>query len=97
MENNYTTFNMDPDGNIRFYGVYRATVVGNIDNEGKGRLSLIIPQINGSGTVEDVPGVFTADVTAPVPGTLIPDLGKNVWVIFENGETEYPVWIGVKL
>ncbi|CAB4152672.1 hypothetical protein UFOVP621_22 [uncultured Caudovirales phage] len=97
MHSNYTTFNMDPEGNTRFYGVYRATVVDNIDGEDKGRLSLVIPQINGSETIDNVPGAFSADVSIPVSETLIPDLGTSVWVMFENGETEYPVWIGIRL
>lgn len=97
MNNNYTDFNMDPEGNTRFYGIYRATVVGNVDTERKGRLSLVIPQINGFSAIDSVPGIFPANVAAPVSATLIPALGKNVWVMFENGETEYPVWIGIKL
>jgi hypothetical protein len=88
---------MDPEGNIRFYGLYKATVTNNVDIENKGRLSLVIPQINGSNYIDLVPGVFTANVGTPVSSALIPNIGTTVWVMFENGETEYPVWIGVNL
>lgn len=75
----------------RYYSEYRAYVVNNEDPKKEGRLQLLIP-----GIVDD-----ESEYWAPSSGTFagqgygwhfIPPIGSLVWVSFENGSAEFPVW-----
>jgi uncharacterized protein involved in type VI secretion and phage assembly len=79
----------------RFYGKYRGLVADNADPEQLGRLRLRVPSVTG-------PDVVTGWATACVPyggaadqGMLfIPEPGAGVWVEFEEGDLEFPIWVG---
>jgi uncharacterized protein involved in type VI secretion and phage assembly len=79
----------------RFFGKYRGLVVDNADPERLGRLRLRVPSVTG-------PDVVTGWATACVPyggaagqGMLmVPDVGAGVWVEFEEGDLEFPIWVG---
>jgi uncharacterized protein involved in type VI secretion and phage assembly len=79
----------------RFFGKYRGLVVDNADPAHLGRLRVRIPSLLG-------PDVVTGWATPCVPfggsaaqGLLfIPDAGAGVWVEFEEGDLEFPVWVG---
>jgi uncharacterized protein involved in type VI secretion and phage assembly len=79
----------------RFYGKYRGFVVDNADPEQLGRLKLQIPSVLG----EDV---LTGWALPCVPyggdanqGFLfIPEKGAGIWVEFEEGDLEFPIWVG---
>jgi uncharacterized protein involved in type VI secretion and phage assembly len=79
----------------RFYGKYRAFVSDNADPEHRGRLRLRIPSVLGKDVVSG-----WALPCAPYGGAanqgffFIPDKGAGVWVEFEAGLLEYPVWVG---
>jgi hypothetical protein len=79
----------------RFYGKYRAFVSDNADPEHRGRLRLRIPSVLGKDVVSG-----WALPCAPYGGTadqgffFIPDKDAGVWVEFEAGLLEYPVWVG---
>ena len=87
---------MTDSNNGRFYGKYRATVVNNIDPENRGRLQLTIPDVLGL-----VPSTW-AECCAPfsgLPGAAagifaIPPIGAAVWVEFEQGDQDRPIWTG---
>ena len=77
-----------------FYGKYRGVVVSNQDPEKLGRLKVNVPQISGKNIMEtwawpcglvggDDFGVF-----------FIPPKGASVWVSFENGDPNHPIWEG---
>jgi len=68
-------------------GAYRAMVINNQDPLGKKRLMVQIPAVNGTNQVWASPSL--ADTNMPVP-----PVGAGVWVIFKQGEADYPVWIG---
>jgi uncharacterized protein involved in type VI secretion and phage assembly len=78
----------------RFYGKYRALVVDNADPDRRGRLRLLVPSV--------LAGVTSgwALPCAPYGGSdgqgffFIPERGDGVWVEFEAGLLEYPVWVG---
>jgi uncharacterized protein involved in type VI secretion and phage assembly len=79
----------------RFYGKYRGLVVDNHDPESLGRLTLRVPSVLG-------PKVVTGWALPCVPygGDLnqgflcIPEPGAGVWVEFEEGDLEFPIWVG---
>lgn len=75
-----------------FYGIYRGFVADNEDPEFLGRLKLKVPQIYG----DDVPdywawskGIYAGN---QVGFFAIPDVDDGVWVSFENGDPNFPVW-----
>ncbi len=79
----------------RFYGKYRGLVVDNDDPEGLGRLTVRVPSVLGS---EVVTG--WAMPCVPYGGDqnqgflCIPEPGAGVWVEFEEGDLEFPIWVG---
>ncbi|TQV82479.1 baseplate assembly protein [Exilibacterium tricleocarpae] len=80
----------------QFLGKYRATVFNNIDLEYRGRLQLTIPDVLGLS-----PSTW-AECCAPfsgLPGTTagifaVPPIGAAVWVEFEQGDPNRPIWTG---
>jgi uncharacterized protein involved in type VI secretion and phage assembly len=79
----------------RFYGKYRAVVVDNADPENRGRLRLRIPAVLGNEVVSG-----WALPCLPYGGAanqgffFIPENEASVWVEFEAGDPDYPVWVG---
>ena len=76
-----------------FFGKFRGTVVNNIDPEQIGRVQALVPAVLGllpsSWAMPCVPvagvnmGVFT-----------VPPIGAGVWIEFERGDPDYPIWTG---
>lgn len=84
-----TTLNIVPK---RYYGKYRGKVIDNIDPLFLGRLIPIVPAIS------DVPLTWALPCT-PYAGLqvglyAIPPIGANVWIEFEAGDPEHPIWTG---
>lgn len=77
----------------KFYGVYRATVLDNIDPLRLGRIIVEVPDV-GSVT----PSTFVnpcVPMAGPQQGTfMVPQIGADVWVQFEAGDPDRPVWVG---
>lgn len=78
---------------IRYYGKYRGTVVNNVDPMQLGRLQVTVPDVTGL-----VPGTW-ANPCLPVAGMQmgffsVPMPGAGVYVEFEQGDPDYPVWVG---
>jgi uncharacterized protein involved in type VI secretion and phage assembly len=77
----------------KFFGIYRATVVQNIDPMQLGRIMVTVTDAGGptpsSWAMPCVPmagkqmGVF-----------MIPQIGSGVWIQFEAGDPDLPVWTG---
>jgi len=82
----------------RFLGKYRATVVDNVDPEQRGRLQLSIPDVFGP-----IPSTWAeacvplAGPTGPAMGVyFVPPIGAGVWAEFEQGDLNYPIWVGCR-
>lgn len=77
----------------KFFGKYRGKVETNEDPLGLGRLQVSVPAVLGEGTRA------WAMPCVPYAGNgvglfLIPPVGGNLWVEFEAGETDFPIWVG---
>jgi hypothetical protein len=81
----------EPPVTKRHWGKYRGTVAENLDPLACGRLLVIVP---GIVTVPNwaLPCVPLTDLAA---GTFMrPRIGANVWVEFERGDPDKPIWVG---
>lgn len=76
----------------RFFGKYRGEVVTNNDPDRRGRLEVLVPNVMGAQAVWALPCVPYA---GPSEGLFaMPPVGAKVWVEFEVGDTNFPVWTG---
>ena len=84
--------------NQKYYGKYRGTVLNNVDPGLRGRLMLTVPDVLGpipSSWAEPV--VPLAGPTGPPMGVyFVPPIGAGVWVEFEAGNPDYPIWAGCR-
>jgi hypothetical protein len=77
----------------KYYGIYRATVLNNIDPMLLGRINVSVPDVGGV-----TPSTFV-NPCVPMAGKqqgtfMVPQLGASVWVQFEAGDPDKPVWMG---
>ena len=77
----------------KYYGKYRATVINNIDPMQIGRIQAIVPDVS-----RVLPSSW-AMPCAPVAGLqmgiyTVPVIGSGVWIEFEHGDPDYPIWVG---
>jgi hypothetical protein len=82
----------------KFFGKYRGTVINNIDPMMEGRLMLEVPDVLSlSPSSWALPCVPLAGPTGPPMGVyLVPPIGAGVWVEFEKGDPDYPIWVGCR-
>ena len=81
------------DEKQEYFGKYRGVVMNNIDPEQRGRIQAM---------VADVPTLFPptwAMPCLPVAGIqngffTVPPIGAGVWIEFEQGDPDYPIWVG---
>ena len=77
----------------KFFGKYRGTVLNNVDPLQEGRIQVIVPDVSAiapsSWAVPCVPlaGIQNGFYTVPI-------VGSGVWVEFEQGDPDYPIWVG---
>jgi uncharacterized protein involved in type VI secretion and phage assembly len=77
----------------QFFGKYRGKVENNIDPLQLGRVQVSVPAVLGEGRMS------WAMPCVPFAGNgvglfLVPPTGANVWVEFEGGNPDYPIWSG---
>lgn len=82
----------------KYWGKYRGTVVNNIDPEQRGRLQVLVPDVNSIvPTTFAEPCVPLAGPTGPPMGVyMVPPIGAGVWVEFEHGDPDKPIWVGCR-
>lgn len=76
-----------------FLSKYRGTVENNIDPMQLGRIQVSVPSVLGEGRMS------WAMPCVPYAGSgvgffAIPPVGANIWVEFEGGNPDYPIWSG---
>ena len=77
----------------KYYGKYRGTVVQNVDPEQIGRIQAMVPDVSGL-----LPSSW-AMPCVPIAGKqsgvyVVPQIGAGVWIEFEQGDPDYPIWSG---
>lgn len=77
----------------KYYGKYRGTVLQNIDPMQMGRIQVIVPDVSAV-----LPSSW-AMPCVPIAGKqmgsyFVPQIGSGVWVEFEQGDPDYPIWTG---
>jgi len=82
-----------PDGQPQFFGKYRGTVTDNQDPMMTGRIRARVPDVLG----DQESG--WALPCAPFGGQgvgffALPVVGAGVWIEFEHGDPDYPIWTG---
>lgn len=75
------------------WGKYRGRVLNNIDPLGLGRIMAEVPEVFGLGvTGWALPAFPFAGLNHGL--ILIPEIGDSVWIEFEHGDPNYPIWTG---
>ncbi len=77
----------------KYYGKYRGTVMQNIDPMNIGRIMVQVPDVSNV-----IPSTW-AMPCFPFAGIqngffAVPAIGSGVWVEFEQGNPDYPIWSG---
>ena len=77
----------------RYFGKYRGTVLNNVDPMMIGRIMAIVPDV--SSVVPTSWAMPCFPMAGIQTGTIaVPPIGAGVWVEFERGDPDYPVWTG---
>ena len=76
-----------------YYGKYRGTVLNNVDPMQMGRIMVQVPDVSNV-----LPSTW-AMPCLPFAGIqsgfyAVPDIGSGVWIEFEQGDPDYPIWVG---
>jgi uncharacterized protein involved in type VI secretion and phage assembly len=77
----------------RYWGKYRGVVLNNVDPMQMGRLMVQVPDVTSV-----IPGTW-AMPCVPVAGiqngmVALPMIGSGVWIEYEQGDPDYPIWVG---
>ncbi len=82
----------------QYWGKYQGTVFNNVDPELRGRIQAIVPDISSV-----IPTTFAeacvplAGPTGPPMGVyMVPPIGAGVWIEFEHGDPNKPIWTGCR-
>lgn len=77
----------------KFLGKYRGTVESTADPEFIGKIRVFVPDVFGPGIAHwAMPCVPAAGLNSGI--LALPTPGAGVWVEFEQGDKDYPIWVG---
>lgn len=77
----------------RYYGIYRGTVFNNVDPMQIGRIMAIVPDVGG--ITPSTWAMPCLPITGKQMGSFMtPQIGATVWLQFEGGDPDRPVWTG---
>jgi hypothetical protein len=77
----------------RHYGKFRGVVANNIDPMQMGRIQVQVPDVLGP-TISSW-AMPCMPFTGIQSGVFVqPQVGAGVWVEFEQGDADYPIWVG---
>jgi hypothetical protein len=76
---------LPPRVNVR--GIHAGVCVNTKDPAGKSRIQFKLPSV----TADKVPWAISASGRNDLPS-----VGDTVWIVFEEGDPQYPIWLGVE-
>lgn len=77
----------------KYHGKYRGTVVNNVDPMQIGRIQVMVPDV--SNVIPSTWAMPCFSFTGKQMGAyMLPQIGSGVWIEFEQGDPDYPVWVG---
>src|SRR5689334_4461587 len=77
----------------QYFGKYRGTVVNNVDPMQIGRVQAIVPDV--SALIPTTWAMPCVPIASPQAGSwFVPNVGSGVWIEFEHGNPDYPIWVG---
>jgi uncharacterized protein involved in type VI secretion and phage assembly len=82
----------------QYFGKYRGTVVNNIDPELRGRMLIMVPDVLGlvPSTWAEPCVPLAGPIGPPMGSYFVPPIGTGVWVEFEQGDPNFPIWTGCR-
>jgi uncharacterized protein involved in type VI secretion and phage assembly len=77
----------------KYYGKYRGTVANNVDPLQIGRIQAIVPDVTG--LVPSTWAIPCVPIAGKQMGTfVVPQVGAGVWIEYEQGDPDHPIWVG---
>jgi uncharacterized protein involved in type VI secretion and phage assembly len=77
----------------RYYGKYRGTVVNNVDPLQIGRILATVTDVSHvAPTSWAMPCLPVAGINSGI--FTVPQIGSGVWIEFEQGDPDRPIWVG---
>jgi hypothetical protein len=73
----------------KYYGKYSGEVTNNEDDQNLGRITVKVPPVFGPDLE------VRARPCLPFGHFFVPAIGTKVWIEFEAGNPDYPLWVGV--
>ncbi len=77
----------------KFFGKYRGVVLDNRDPQQTGRIQVQVPELSGAVASEWATPCLPCSLSKKV-GSALPKIGAGVWIEFEQGNVNRPVWTG---
>ncbi|HHV62130.1 MAG TPA: hypothetical protein GXX51_05770 [Firmicutes bacterium] len=79
---------------MRIFGKYRGFVVDNNDPKKLRRLCVKVPSLFGDEVLEWAWPCEPYGGLGETGFTMVPEVGAGVWIEFEGGDVDYPIWSG---
>lgn len=77
----------------KYYGKYRGTVINNVDLMQLGRIQALVPDV--SNYIPTSWAMPCLPLAGKQMGTyMVPQVGSGVWIEFEQGDPDQPIWTG---
>jgi len=77
----------------KLFGKYRGVVISNNDPMRVGRIQVQVPDVSGDTTLGWAMPCVPSNLPKQV-GSALPKVGARVWIEFEAGDINQPVWTG---
>jgi len=81
------------NGERQALGKYRGVVTNNVDPLQLGRIRARVPDVLGDDESAWAIPCVPCDLSNEISSAL-PNVGAEVWIEFEQGDTDHPIWTG---